>query len=39
MKLGGFMTYAAPDEHRETAPGQIPVSIMHDMLARLNHAD
>jgi len=39
LKLGGYMTYAAPDEHRETAPGQIPVSIMHDMLARLNHAD
>jgi 3-dehydroquinate dehydratase I len=38
-KLGGYMTYAAPDEGRGSAPGQIPVSVMYDMLARLNHAD
>ena len=38
-KLGGYMTYAAPDGGRQTAPGQIPVSIIHEMLTRLNHAD
>lgn len=38
-KLGGYMTYAAPDGGKETAPGQIPVSVMSEMLARLNHAD
>jgi 3-dehydroquinate dehydratase len=39
IKLGGYMTYAAPDGGKETAPGQIPVSVMSEMLARLNHAD
>ena len=38
-KLGGYMTYAAPDGGKETAPGQIPVSVLRDMLSRLNHAD
>jgi 3-dehydroquinate dehydratase len=38
-KLGGYMTYAAPDGGKETAPGQIPVSVIRDMLARLDHAD
>ena len=37
--LGGFMTYAAPDGGKETAPGQIPVSVIRDMLTRLDHAD
>jgi 3-dehydroquinate dehydratase-1 len=39
IKLGGYMTYAAPDRGKETAPGQIPVSVIRDMLSRLNHAD
>ena len=38
-KLGGYMTYAAPDGGEETAPGQIPVSVIRDMLTRLDHAD
>ena len=39
IKLGGYMTYAAPDGGKETAPGQIPVSVLRDMLSRLDHAD
>ncbi len=39
LKLGGYMTYAAPDGGDETAPGQMPVSLIHEMLERLNHAD
>jgi len=39
LKLGGFMTYAAPDGGDETAPGQIPVSAIRDILSRLDHAD
>jgi 3-dehydroquinate dehydratase-1 len=39
IKLGGYMTYAAPDGGDETAPGQIPVSVISEMLSRLNHAD
>jgi 3-dehydroquinate dehydratase type I len=35
IKLGGYMTYAAPDEGKETAPGQMPVSVLRDMLSRL----
>ena len=35
-KLGGYMTYAAPDGGEKTAPGQIPVSIICDMLSRLS---
>ena len=38
-KLGGYLTYAAPDGGKETAPGQIPVTVMSEMLAKLNHAD
>jgi len=34
-KLGGYMTYAAPDGGKETAPGQIPVSVLRDILSRL----
>jgi len=36
LKLGGYMTYAAPDKGKETAPGQIPVSVMREMLLRLS---
>lgn len=35
-KLGGYMTYAAPDGGKKTAPGQIPVSVLRDMLSRLS---
>ncbi len=38
-KLGGYMTYGASAEGKETAPGQIPVSAIRKMLTRLNHAD
>jgi 3-dehydroquinate dehydratase type I len=33
--LGGYMTYAAPDEGEETAPGQIRVSALRAMLKSL----
>jgi len=36
LRLGGYMTYAAPDRGHETAPGQIPVSVMREMLSRLS---
>lgn len=39
LKLGGYMTYAAPDGGEETAPGQIPASVVHNMLSRLDNAD
>ena len=39
LKLGGYMTYAAPDGGDETAPGQMNVSLIREMLERLNHAD
>ncbi|MBW2466797.1 MAG: type I 3-dehydroquinate dehydratase [Deltaproteobacteria bacterium] len=32
LRLGGYMTYAAPDGGEETAPGQIGVSTLHAML-------
>ena len=35
LKLGGFMTYGAPDGGEETAPGQMGVSILHAMLKTL----
>jgi 3-dehydroquinate dehydratase-1 len=39
IKLGGYMTYAAPDGGDATAPGQMKVSVLNDMLARLENAD
>ena len=36
IKLGGYMTYAAPEGGKETAPGQIPVSDIRDMLSRFS---
>lgn len=39
IKLGGYMTYAAPDGGRETAPGQIPVSVLREMVTRLDYED
>jgi 3-dehydroquinate dehydratase-1 len=38
LKLGGFMTYGAPDGGEETAPGQLPVSLLREMIERLNNA-
>lgn len=34
-RLGGFMTYAAPDNGAATAPGQLPVSSLREILKRL----
>ncbi len=39
IKLGGYMTYASPDGGEQTAPGQIPVSVLRDMIERLDNAD
>ncbi len=38
-KLGGFMTYAAPDSGAKTAPGQMQVSDLRDMLKRLENGN
>lgn len=38
-KLGGYMTYASPDGGEKTAPGQIPVSVLREMIMRLDDAD
>jgi 3-dehydroquinate dehydratase-1/3-dehydroquinate dehydratase/shikimate dehydrogenase len=35
MKLGGYMTYAAPDNGKESAPGQLEVSALRNMLKTL----
>lgn len=35
LKLGGYMTYAAPDEGEATAPGQMKVSALSAMLKTL----
>jgi len=32
LELGGFMTYASPDSADQTAPGQLPVSVMANIL-------
>ena len=39
IKLRGFMTYAAPDSGAETAPDQMQVSIIRDMLKRLENGN
>jgi 3-dehydroquinate dehydratase-1 len=39
LELGGFMTYAAPDQGGESAPGQLKVSQLLTMLEILDHAD
>lgn len=38
-KLGGFMTYAAPDSGAETAPGQIQVSVLREILKRVENGN
>lgn len=37
LKLGGFMTYAAPDTGNAAAPGQLPVSFIRQTLTRLTN--
>ena len=32
LELGGYMTYAAPELGQDTAPGQLPVSVMREIL-------
>lgn len=39
LRLGGYMTYAAPDGGRATAPGQLPVSVIRDLQEIINGAD
>jgi 3-dehydroquinate dehydratase-1/3-dehydroquinate dehydratase/shikimate dehydrogenase len=39
LKLGGFMTYAAPDTGNAAAPGQLPVSYVRETIARLTNGD
>jgi 3-dehydroquinate dehydratase-1/3-dehydroquinate dehydratase/shikimate dehydrogenase len=39
LKLGGFMTYAAPDTDSAAAPGQLPLNFVREMVTRLEHAD
>jgi 3-dehydroquinate dehydratase-1/3-dehydroquinate dehydratase/shikimate dehydrogenase len=38
VELGGYMTYAAPDSGRATAPGQLQVSTLRAMLQTLEGA-
>ena len=38
VELGGYMTYAAPDSGRATAPGQLRVSALRSMLNTLNNS-
>ena len=37
--LGGYMTYAAPDNGPATAPGQLPASALRRIFTELGHAD
>lgn len=37
--LGGYMTYAAPDNGPTTAPGQLPASALRRIFTELAHAD
>ena len=37
--LGGYMTYAAPDNGAPTAPGQLPASSLRAIFTELEHAD
>lgn len=38
VTLGGYMTYGSPEGCRESAPGQIPVAVLRDMLAQLTES-
>jgi 3-dehydroquinate dehydratase-1/3-dehydroquinate dehydratase/shikimate dehydrogenase len=35
LKLGGYMTYCAPNEREATAPGQIPAGVMRSLMQSL----
>ena len=35
LRLGGYMTYAAPDAGISTAPGQFPISELRSLLSRI----
>ncbi|HIJ91026.1 MAG: type I 3-dehydroquinate dehydratase [Desulfobulbaceae bacterium] len=37
--LGGYMTYAAPDNGPATAPGQLPASALRSIFTELAHGD
>jgi 3-dehydroquinate dehydratase-1/3-dehydroquinate dehydratase/shikimate dehydrogenase len=37
MKLGGFMTYAAPDMSHNTAPGQLPAATLKNIVRELEN--
>lgn len=37
LQLGGYMTYAAPDDGTATAPGQLPVTELRNILMRLGY--
>lgn len=39
VDLGGYMTYAAPDNGTATAPGQLPASTVRNIITELNSAD
>jgi 3-dehydroquinate dehydratase-1/3-dehydroquinate dehydratase/shikimate dehydrogenase len=39
MELGGFMTYAAADKGQNTAPGQLPVTSIKNILQELENAN
>ncbi len=39
LKLGGYMTYAAPEAGQGTAPGQLPAEKLRRILKELHHAD
>lgn len=39
LELGGYMTYAAPDEGGATAPGQLPIATLNRLRAVLRHGN
>lgn len=39
LELGGFMSYGAPVSGHKTAPGQLPVSAIHDIMRHIENAD
>lgn len=38
LGLGGYMTYAAPNKGGVTAPGQVPVSVLREVIMKLSQA-
>lgn len=39
LELGGFLTYAAPDDGEGTAPGQLRAATLKHLMELLHHAD